>query len=63
MKSRKTIVEMPKPRDETMTEEARREAIAKAAYYLAEQRGFEPGHEVEDWIDAEARVNAAPKER
>ena len=63
MKSRKTIVEMPKQRNEAMTEEARREAIAKAAYYLAEQRGFEPGHELEDWVAAEARVNALPEER
>ncbi len=63
MKSRKTLVEMPQQRKAPMTEEERREAIAKAAYYLAEQRGFEPGHEVEDWIAAEARVNAAPDGR
>ena len=32
------------------------EAIAVAAYYLAERRGFEPGHEVEDWLLAEASL-------
>ena len=63
MKSRKTIVEITNQRNEAMTEEARREAIAKAAYFLAEKRGFEPGHEIEDWIAAEARVNAAPEKR
>ena len=30
--------------------------IAVAAYYRAEQRGFEPGHELEDWIAAEKEV-------
>lgn len=27
--------------------------IAEAAYFKAESRGFEPGHEVEDWLNAE----------
>jgi hypothetical protein len=30
--------------------------IAEAAYYKAQARGFEPGHEVEDWFAAEAEV-------
>jgi DUF2934 family protein len=30
--------------------------IATAAYYLAERRGFEPGHELEDWLTAEREV-------
>lgn len=29
---------------------------AEAAYYLAERRGFEPGHELEDWLGAEAQI-------
>jgi len=28
--------------------------IAEAAYYIAEQRGFVPGNEVADWLQAEA---------
>jgi hypothetical protein len=32
--------------------------IAEAAYYRAEQRGFEPGREAEDWLAAEADVLA-----
>lgn len=30
------------------------EQIAIAAYLKAEARGFEPGHELEDWLEAEA---------
>ncbi len=34
----------------------RHDAIALAAYYRAEQRGFSPGCELEDWLAAEAAV-------
>ncbi len=27
--------------------------IAKLAYYKAENRGFTPGYELEDWLEAE----------
>jgi Protein of unknown function (DUF2934) len=30
--------------------------IATAAYFRAEQRGFEPGHALEDWLEAEQQV-------
>jgi hypothetical protein len=30
--------------------------IAEAAYYIAERRGFEPGHELEDWLCAEREI-------
>ena len=29
--------------------------IAEAAYRKADARGFEPGHELDDWLDAEKR--------
>ena len=32
--------------------------IAEAAYFRAEKRGFAPGHEHEDWLAAEAEVDA-----
>lgn len=32
--------------------------IAEAAYYRAEQRGFEPGRETDDWLAAEAEILA-----
>ena len=34
----------------------RRRRIAVAAYYRAERRGFAPGCEMDDWIEAEAEV-------
>jgi hypothetical protein len=30
--------------------------IQETAYYKAKARGFAPGHEVQDWIEAEAEV-------
>ena len=30
--------------------------IAVAAYYLAEQRGFSPGQEIDDWLRAEKEI-------
>jgi hypothetical protein len=39
--------------------EHRRALIAEAAYFRAERRGFEPGHEAEDWLAAEAEVDTA----
>jgi hypothetical protein len=35
----------------------RHEQIAQAAYFRAERRGFEPGHELEDWLAAEAEID------
>jgi dihydroxyacetone kinase len=35
--------------------------IAVAAYYLAESRNFEVGHEMDDWLAAEAQVVACVK--
>lgn len=42
-------------RAEVSPEEVRK-LISEAAYYRAKQRGFAPGHELEDWIQAEAEV-------
>lgn len=30
--------------------------IAEIAYYKAERRGFAPGYELEDWLEAEQEV-------
>jgi len=30
--------------------------IEVAAYYIAQRRGFEPGHEIDDWLPAQAQV-------
>lgn len=32
--------------------------IAMAAYYLAAARNFSPGHELDDWLEAERAVHA-----
>ena len=42
----------------TVSEEARRAMIAQSAYLRAERRGFAAGGEIEDWLAAEAEVDA-----
>ncbi len=32
--------------------------IATAAYYLAAERNFSPGRELDDWLEAERRIRA-----
>jgi Protein of unknown function (DUF2934) len=44
-----------------VSEDVRRGMIAKAAYLRAERRGFAPGGEHEDWVAAEAEVDALLK--
>jgi hypothetical protein len=46
---------LEKPADPSNEERQRR--IATAAYHRAEKRGFAPGYEVQDWLDAEAEIN------
>ena len=36
--------------------EDRLSRIAVSAYYKAEARGYEPGHEIQDWLEAEAEI-------
>lgn len=36
----------------------REQMIAVAAYYRAEQRGFSPGQEMEDWLEAEREIES-----
>jgi hypothetical protein len=31
--------------------------IAEVAYLRAQRRGFEPGHELEDWLAAEMEID------
>lgn len=37
--------------------ELREVMIAEAAYYIAERRGFEPGAELDDWLEAESGID------
>lgn len=45
----------PVPSERTLSRE---QLIAEVAYYRAEQRGFEPGDDIRDWLDAEAEVKS-----
>ena len=33
-----------------------RKMVATDAYYKAEKRGFEPGHDIDDWLEAEQEI-------
>jgi hypothetical protein len=41
------------------SEDTINQKIAEAAYYRAEKRGFTPGHEIEDWLEAEKEIKSA----
>ena len=47
----------PKPPVNPLTQRDRFAMIAEAAYFVAQGRGFEPGHELEDWFAAEREVD------
>ena len=46
-------------KDRALDPQVREVMIAEAAYYCAEKRGFVPGHELEDWLEAEAQIEVA----
>lgn len=48
--------------DTFMAGEDRYRMIAEAAYFRAEQRGFAPGNEIDDWLAAELEVDALLEE-
>lgn len=41
-----------------ISREERLRMIEEAAYYRAEQRGFNGGSEMQDWLDAESEINS-----
>ena len=43
----------PEESGNTLNSADRDARIAELAYLKAESRGFEPGHELEDWLEAE----------
>jgi hypothetical protein len=45
-------------RDLPSLSENREARIAERAYWRAERRGFEPGHELEDWLHAEREIDS-----
>lgn len=40
----------------SVAEHERRRWVETAAYFRAQRRGFEPGHESEDWHEAELEI-------
>ena len=58
---RRRPVRTPPPAPPVITAEARHELIAVGAYLRAERRGFVHGHAEEDWLAAEAEVDALLK--
>ncbi len=34
-----------------------RQMVAERAFFKAEKRGFAPGHEMDDWLEAEKEVS------
>jgi len=53
-----TVAKVTRQGVEPLTDEQRRGLIAVTAYYLAECRHFEPGHEEEDWLTAESQIGS-----
>ena len=51
-------LEAPKQTTPALPSLERQLRIAQAAYYIAERREFAPGNELEDWLQAEAEVEA-----
>lgn len=47
-----------KKKEISVSPEHRYHMIATAAYYRAEHRGFAGGYEMQDWISAEAEIDA-----
>ena len=55
-KSRKLGADVRPGADPVVNPQERELLIAQAAYFRAEKRGFAPGGELQDWIEAEAEI-------
>jgi len=49
--------------EDTRSDDERHSMIAEAAYYRALERGFETGFELDDWLQAEAEIEARSSPR
>ena len=56
VKTQRTTPAPVKSEDQTGPTPEQLEQIRARAYELFEQRGGEPGHDMEDWLQAEAEV-------
>ena len=58
-KTKKPILSVKQNKSKTLKpDQDYQEMIAEAAYYKAEQRGFVPGFEQEDWLAAENEIRS-----
>lgn len=57
-KTKKATVDNKESIDKTADQQGRETWIATHAYYLAEARGFAPGDEMADWLQAEQQFAA-----
>ncbi|MCB1948673.1 DUF2934 domain-containing protein [Nitrosomonas sp.] len=57
MRTKKELSSKDKASESELNEQDRDSRVAVSAYYKAQARGFEPGHELEDWLAAEAEEN------
>ena len=56
VKSKQGNLETRPASGSTISAQERERFVAQAAYYRAEKRGFAPGYELQDWVEAEAEV-------
>lgn len=52
------VRQQPEIQPQPSSEETLRAMISEAAYYRAEKRGFAPGMEADDWLQAETEILA-----
>lgn len=57
-KSRAAASQAPGAAQQAQTPDDRWQLIEVRAYLLAESRGFEPGRELDDWLQAEREVDS-----
>ena len=50
-------VDQSRPRSESPEPPERQALVAEAAFFIAKERGFVPGHELDDWLAAERVVD------
>lgn len=50
------------PKMSELREQPSSEQVAELAYYKAEKRGFTPGSELDDWLEAENEINTPDNE-
>ncbi len=55
-KTRKSTAKRKQPENEAGSSPERLQMIAEAAYFHAQQRGFEAGNDLEDWLRAERDI-------